>query len=107
MSTLHQIDIPANQLSEVLVVFRLYIAGTAPNSLKAKANLDELCNQYLKDRYELEIVDVLIDTSRAVRDRVFVTPMLVKVSPAPAQYFIGDLSETDSVLLALGIVNRP
>ena len=86
-----------------VVVMRLYIAGTAPNSVKAVANLQAICGRYLKDGYKLEIVDVCEDPRRALADGVLVTPSLAKVAPKPAAKVIGNLSDTRSVLAALGL----
>jgi circadian clock protein KaiB len=86
-----------------VVVMRLYIAGTAPNSVKAIANLQAICGRYLKDGFKLEIVDVCEHPRRALADGVLVTPSLTKVSPAPASNIIGNLSDTHSVLAALGL----
>ena len=86
-----------------VVVMRLYIAGTAPNSVKAIANLQAICERFLKDGYKLEIVDVCEHPRRALADGILVTPSLAKVSPAPASNVIGNLSDTRSVLAALGL----
>ena len=64
---------------------RLYIAGGAPNSVQAIANLEAICEEYLKDGYKLEIVDVLEHPRRAMADGVLVTPSLAKLSPLPAR----------------------
>jgi circadian clock protein KaiB len=86
-----------------VVTMRLYIAGKAPNSVKAIANLEAICRQYLTDGYKLEIVDVCEHPRRALKDGVVVTPSLTKVSPVPAVNVIGNLSDTSSVLAALGL----
>jgi len=86
-----------------VVVMRLYVAGRAPNSVKAIANLEAICRRYLKDAYKLEVVDVCEHPQRALADGVLVTPSLAKVSPAPASNVIGNLSDTGSVLAALGL----
>jgi len=90
-------------VTTTVVVMRLYVAGTAPNSLKAIANLQAICGRYLKDGYKLEIVDVCEHPRRALADGVLVTPSLAKVSPSPASNVIGNLSDTRSVLAALGL----
>jgi len=89
-----------------VVVMRLYIAGSAPNSVKAIANLQAICGRYLKDGYKLEIVDVCEHPRRALAEGVLVTPSLAKVSPAPVSNVIGNLSDTRSVLAALGLPPR-
>ena len=86
-----------------VVTMRLYVAGRAPNSVKAIANLEAICKQYLKDGYRLEIVDVCEHPRRALADGIVVTPSLAKVSPSPSSNIIGNLSDTDSVLAALGL----
>jgi circadian clock protein KaiB len=90
-----------------VVVMRLYIAGRAPNSVKAIANLEAICRQHLKDGYKLEIVDVCEYPQRALDDGVLVTPSLAKLSPTPGANVIGNLSDTGSVLAALGVLAAP
>jgi circadian clock protein KaiB len=92
-------DVPVT----TVVVMCLYVAGKAPNSVKAIANLQAICRRYLKDGYKLEIVDVCEHPRRALADGVVVTPSLAKVSPGPASNVIGNLSDTGNVLAALGL----
>lgn len=86
-----------------VVVMRLYVAGGAPNSVQAIANLEAICQQYLKGHCQLEIVDVFEQPLRALADGVIVTPSLVKLSPLPAAQIVGNLSDQSKVLLALGL----
>jgi circadian clock protein KaiB len=86
-----------------VVVLRLYVAGGAPNSMQAIANLESICEKYLKDGHRLEVVDVLEDPRRAMAEGVLVTPSLTKLSPQPAAQVVGNLSDTKRVLLALGL----
>ena len=86
-----------------VVVMRLYIAGGAPNSVKAIANLETICRQHFKTGYKLEIVDVCEYPRRALDDGILVTPSLAKLSPSPGANIIGNLSDTSSVLAALGL----
>ena len=79
---------------------RLYVAGDAPNSLAAVANINAICAEHFD--YELEIVDLLAQPGRALTDGIIVTPTLLKLSPLPAHRMIGNLSDTRQVLLALG-----
>ncbi len=88
---------------ETVVVLRLYIAGAAPNSMQAIANLEAICAEHLKGGHRLEIVDVLDDPRRAMADGVLVTPSLTKLSPQPAAQVVGNLSDRQGVLLALGL----
>jgi circadian clock protein KaiB len=86
-----------------VVVMRLYIANSAPNSIRAIANLDAICKEHLKENFRLEIIDVLEYPQRALADGILVTPSLNKVSPSPAMKIVGNLSDKSSVLHALGI----
>jgi circadian clock protein KaiB len=86
-----------------VVVLRLYIAGGAPNSLQAIANLEAICREYLQGGHKLEVVDVLENPGRAMAEGVLVTPSLAKLSPLPAASVIGNLSNRAKVLLALGL----
>jgi circadian clock protein KaiB len=80
---------------------RLYIAGNAPNSVRAIANLKTICDEHFASKWALEIVDLLTHPQRALADGVIVTPTLVKLSPLPVQRVIGTLSDTDQVVTAL------
>lgn len=84
-------------------VFRLYIAGGAPNSVRALANLYAICRKHFPDSHRIEIIDVLKEPLKALGEAILVTPTLVKVSPAPEQQIIGNLSEEEEVLRALGL----
>ena len=86
---------------ETTLQLRLYVAGNAPNSLRAIANAKALCDQHFAARYELEIVDLLKHPNRALADGIVVTPTLLKLLPLPVQRVIGNLSDTRQVLEAL------
>ena len=81
---------------------RLYVAGTAPNSIRAIANAKQLCEQHFAAAHELEIIDLLVFPKRGQPDRIIVTPTLIKLAPPPVQRVIGNLSDLPQVLLALG-----
>lgn len=84
--------------------FRLYVAGEAPNSMQAIANLAAFCRTYLTDRYEIEIIDVFREPKRALAESIFMTPTLVVRTPPPTRKIVGTLSQTQAILLALGLV---
>ena len=86
-----------------LFKFRLYVAGDAPNSVQARANLQAFCQLYLPDRYEIETVDVFKEPRRALADGIFMTPTLVKLAPSPVRTIVGTLSQTPIVLTTLGL----
>jgi circadian clock protein KaiB len=80
---------------------RLYVAGHAPNSVRAVANVRAICDEHFASGHELEIVDLLDHPKRALADGIIVTPTLLKLLPLPVQRVIGSLSDTNQVLLAL------
>ena len=84
-------------------VFRLYIADGAPNSVRALANLYAICRKHFPNSHRIEVIDVLKEPMKALSEAILVTPTLVKVSPAPEQQIIGNLSEEEEVLRALGL----
>jgi circadian clock protein KaiB len=83
------------------LVLRLYVAGSAPNSLRAIANTKAICDEHFASGYELEIVDLLQHPQRALADGIIVTPTLLKLLPVPVQRVVGNLSDTKQVLLTL------
>jgi circadian clock protein KaiB len=85
------------------LVLRLYVAGDAPNSTRARANLARLLSDVDPKRYELEVVDCLDAPARALNDGVLVTPTLVRVKPPPQRTIVGSLSSMDRVADALDL----
>jgi len=83
--------------------FRLYVAGTTQNSTRASANLTAFCAAHLPERHEIEVVDVLQQPKRAMADRVFMTPTLIKLAPLPDRRMIGTLSHTQLLVESLGL----
>jgi circadian clock protein KaiB len=83
---------------------RLYVAGEAPHSTRALANLRALCLEHLPGRHQIEVIDVLHDPQRALSDGVFLTPLLVKLAPEPARRIAGNLNDLPPVLAALGLL---
>jgi circadian clock protein KaiB len=82
---------------------RLYIAGQTPKSLAALANLKLLCNDHLKGRYEIEVVDLFKSPQLAAGDQILAVPTLVRKLPPPLKKIIGDLSDTERVLVGLDL----
>ncbi|MCW2994408.1 MAG: KaiB domain protein [Conexibacter sp.] len=82
---------------------RLYVAGQSPKSLRALSNLKDLCEEHLSGRYAIEIVDLVEQPSLARQDDILAIPTLVRRLPAPLRKIIGDLSNTERVLVGLSI----
>jgi circadian clock protein KaiB len=85
------------------MVLRLYVAGEAPNSARARVNLQRLLIDVDPSRYRVEIIDCLEEPMRALDDGVLVTPTLVRIEPGPQQVVVGTLSALDRVADALEI----
>ena len=82
---------------------RLYITGKTPKSERAIANLKEICERDLKGLYELQIIDVLEKPQLAEDEKILATPTLIKDLPPPLRRIIGDLSNSEKVLLGLDL----
>lgn len=82
---------------------RLYVAGQTPRSLQALSNLKRICDQHLAGRYRIEIIDLLKKPALAAGDQILAIPTLVRTIPAPARKIIGDLSNTERVLVGLDV----
>ena len=87
----------------IFFTFRLYVAGDGPNSSQAISNLNLICREHLPDRHEVEVVDVFREPQRALVDGVLLTPMLMKLSPAPPIKIVGNLSQVGAALQMLGL----
>ncbi|MDP9033834.1 MAG: circadian clock KaiB family protein [Myxococcota bacterium] len=87
---------------DVRLRLRLYVAGRAPNSLRAIANAKMICGEHFASGHELEIIDLLTHPRRALSDGILVTPTLVRIWPLPVQRVIGNLNDTGEVLMAIG-----
>lgn len=83
---------------------RLYIAGQTPKSLMAFANLKNICEEYLKGEYSIEIIDLSKNPSLAIEDSIIALPTLVRKLPTPIKKIIGDLSNVEKVLIGLQII---
>jgi circadian clock protein KaiB len=82
---------------------QLYVAGQTPKSVRAFANLKVLCDEHLKGRYQIEVIDLLENPDRARGDQIVATPALVVKLPTAVRKIIGDLSDTDKVLVGLAL----
>ncbi|WAC12577.1 circadian clock KaiB family protein [Dyadobacter pollutisoli] len=82
---------------------RLYIAGKTAKSVAALSNLKRYCEEHLKDKYVIEVIDLLVQPQLAEGDQIFAIPTLVKKVPEPIRKIIGDLSNEEKVLVGLNI----
>lgn len=82
---------------------RLYVAGNTPKSMQALANLKRLCEEHLKGQYSIEVIDLLENPQLAAGDQILAIPTLVRKLPPPLRKIIGDLSNTERVLVGLDL----
>ena len=84
-------------------VLRLYVAGQTPKGMRAFSNLKRICEQYLTNRYQIEMIDLLDNPALARGDQILAVPTLVRRMPEPVKKIIGDLSNTQRVLAGLDL----
>lgn len=109
--SLHDAALPEQGPDETLQPghyhLRLYVAGQTAKSLTAMANLKRVCDEHLAGRYEIEVIDLLVNPKLAAGDQILAIPTLVRKLPAPLKRIIGDLSNTEKVLVGLDVRPRP
>jgi circadian clock protein KaiB len=88
-------------------ILRLYVAGQTAKAIAAFANLKAICEEQLKGRYEIEVIDLLEHPKLAREDQIVALPTLVRKLPPPLRKIIGDLSDTERVLIGLHLLPRP
>jgi circadian clock protein KaiB len=85
---------------------RLYVAGRTNKDVKAFANLKQMCEQALRGRYEIEVLDLRERPELAAAEQILALPAVVRMMPMPVRRVVGDLSDTNRVLAGLGIARR-
>jgi circadian clock protein KaiB len=93
----------ANPRKPDMFKLRLYVAGQTPKSIRAFANLKTVCDKHLKGRYQIEVIDLLEHPELARGDQIVAIPTLVVKLPQLVRKIIGDLSDTDRVLVGLAL----
>ena len=88
-------------------LLKLYVAGKTPKSLMAFANLKDICETHLAGRYEIQVVDLLVHPQLAQGDQIVAVPTLIRQLPEPITKIIGDLSNTEKVLVGLQLLPEP
>jgi circadian clock protein KaiB len=88
-------------------VLRLYVSGQTPRSVLAIENMRRICAEHLSQRYNLEIIDIYLHPEACQQQQIIAVPTLIKVLPHPLRRIIGDLSNTEKVLVGLELRPRP
>ena len=88
-------------------ILRLYVAGTTPHSTRAIVNIRKICEEHLHGRYELQVVDFSQHPILAAGEQIIATPTLIKKLPLPLRRFIGDMSQTERIIVGLDLLEAP
>jgi circadian clock protein KaiB len=87
-------------------VLRLFVSGMTPTSIRAINNLEEICRKHLDGRYELEIIDIYQQPELSKQEQIVAAPTLIKRLPVPLRRFIGDLSDSEKILVGLDLIPK-
>ena len=93
----------AANLANANYLLKLYITGTTPSSTKALVNIRKICEEHLHGRYNLEVIDISQHPTLAEGEQIIAAPTLIKKLPLPLRRFIGDMSQTERILLGLDL----
>ena len=93
-------------LKRAKYILRLYVTGSSARSLRAVQNLKKICEEHLPDEYDLEVIDIYENPTAAREEQIIAAPTLVKKLPRPLRKFVGDLSNTQKILVGLDIYQR-
>ncbi len=91
----------SNDVAGERFLLRLYVAGMTPKSLRAFSNLKRICEEHLEGRYEIEVIDLMENPRLAAGHEIVAVPTLIRVLPEPITRIIGDLSDTERVMVGL------
>lgn len=94
---------PPQVITEDKLILQLYVSGMSPKSMEAIENIKRLCDEFLKDAFELEIIDIYKNPDAVIEQHIVFSPSLIKRLPLPQKTLIGTLADTDKVVKALGI----
>ncbi|MEG4959931.1 MULTISPECIES: circadian clock KaiB family protein [unclassified Microcoleus] len=106
LTTTELFEQAVSQSQEQHYILRLYIAGTTLQSVTALQNIKKICEKHLQGRYELEVIDIYQQTEAAIAENIVAVPTLIKQLPMPLQKIIGNLSNTEKVLMGLNLVPK-
>ncbi len=95
-----------NETDDCQYELRLYVAGQTPRSLEAFSNLKKICEEHLKGRYSIEVIDLIENPRLARGDQILAVPTLVRKLPEPVKKIIGNLADTERVLVGLDLKVR-
>ena len=98
-----ELETNAHQPTSARYVLRLYVTGISPHSARAIVNVRKICEEHLQGCYDLEVIDLSQSPGLAETEQIIAIPTLVKQLPLPLRHFIGDMSQTERILLGLDL----
>jgi circadian clock protein KaiB len=101
--TVRKLEKKAKEVRQEKYLLKLYVTGMTPRSMKAVTNIKDICEEHLSGRYELEIVDIFQQPVLAKGEQIIAAPTLLKKLPLPLRRFIGDMSDTEKILIGLDL----
>jgi circadian clock protein KaiB len=102
-STSEAFELTIDPSKKVSYLLRLYVTGSTPKSVHAIANIKQICEEHLQGRYDLEVIDLYQRPNLAKGEQIIAAPTLIKKLPLPLRRIIGDLSNTERVLVGLDL----
>ncbi len=96
-------ELALKETGQEYYILRLYVAGMTPNSQRAIENVELICKEHMQGRFELEIIDIYQQPALAKKGQIVAAPTLVKELPLPLRKFIGDMSQTERILVGLDV----
>jgi circadian clock protein KaiB len=101
-----EMELPGSRARQAKYVLRLYVSGTTLKSARAVENIKRVCEQHLKGRYDLEVIDIHQQAKLARDEQIVAVPTLIKRLPAPLRRLVGDMSNLEKVLFGLDLRTR-
>lgn len=98
-----QFEAALQESGEQKYVLKLYVAGTTPKSSQAITNIKRICEEYLKGRYELEVIDIYQQPALTKGEQIIAAPTLIKKLPLPLRRFIGSMADAERILVGLDL----
>jgi circadian clock protein KaiB len=105
-NSLKEFEKALEQRTDKKFVLKLYITGASRRSSRAVENIRKFCEEYLKDRYELEVIDIYQQPELLEREQVVAAPTLIRKLPPPLRRLIGDMSDTEKILIGLDLKTK-
>jgi circadian clock protein KaiB len=105
-TNIKEFDKAVKESQKAQYILRLYVAGTTARSVQAVMNVKRICEEHLKGRYDLEVIDIYQQPVLARGEQIIAVPTLIKKLPEPLKKFIGDMSDNERILVGLDLIPK-